>query len=212
MENRNVIWTNDGAFVVCLFIKAVVVTLLLYSVIHYSFSTTTKENSNNTTTNITVEIPENKTRMVKMRVIVQPSCPISYIHTILQEILVDLYFKKLGCTPEDFLNAEKHKIPRLRVNKIVVNPRGTIVVYFAVGLLLASLGAACLEVFKAKGQTNCKSKTPLTRKCSLADLTVLRHSRKELVRRESVLEGVVEHQGSLKTLGRKVSRPPLRLD
>lgn len=212
MENRNVIWTNDGAFVVCLFIKAVVITLLLYSVIHYSFSTTTKENSNNTTTNITVEIPENKTRMVKMRIIVQPSCPISYIHTIFQEILVDLYFKKLGCTPEDFLNAEKHKIPRLRVNKIVVNPRGTIVVYFAVGLLLASLGAACLEVFKAKGQTNCKSKTPLTRKCSLADLTVLRHSRKELVRRESVLEGVVEHQGSLKTLGRKVSRPPLRLD
>lgn len=219
MDNRNVVWTNDGALVVCLFIKAIVIALLLLSVTRYSFysqeaSEATKTNTSidNSTNLTTPEPPANKTRTV---IVLQPSCPISYIHTILQEMLVDLYFKKEGCLPEDVANIEKHKIPRPppRPNKINTNPRGTIVVYFAVGLLLASLGAACLEVFKAKGQTGCKAKTPLTRKCSLADLTVLRHSRKELVRRESVLEGVVEHQhGSLKTLGRKVSRPPLRLE
>lgn len=218
MDNRNVVWTNDGALVVCLFIKAVVVALLLYSVAQYSFySPDTDDGSteSNATTkvNTTEEIPANKSRVIIKKVILQPSCPLSYIHTIFQELLLDLYFKKKGCTPEDILNIEKHKIPRPppRPNK-TTNPRGTIVVYFAVGLLLASLGAACLEVFKAKGQTSCKSKAPLTRKCSLADLTVLRHSRKELVRRESILEGVVEHHGSLKTLGRKVSRPPLRLE
>lgn len=218
MDNRNVVWTNDGALVVCVFIKAMVVTLLLYSVAHYSFyspqaSDDLAETNATIEANVTEELPVNKTRMVIRKIILQPSCPISYIKTIFQELLLDLYFKKEGCTPEDVLNTEKHKIPRPlpRPNK-TTNPRGTIVVYFAVGLLLASLGAACLEVFKAKGQSGCKSKAPLTRKCSLADLTVLRHSRKELVRRESVLEGVVEHQGSLKTLGRKVSRPPLRLE
>lgn len=220
MDNRNVVWTNDGALVVCLFIKAVVIALLLLSITRYSFyspevnETTETNTTNDTTTNLTTpQPPANKTRTV---IVLQPSCPISYIHTILlQEMLVDLYFKKEGCLPDDVANIEKHKIPRppVRPNKINTNPRGTIVVYFAVGLLLASLGAACLEVFKAKGQTGSKAKAPLTRKCSLADLTVLRHSRKELVRRESILEGVVEHQhGSLKTLGRKVSRPPLRLE
>lgn len=217
MDNRNVVWTNDGALVVCLFIKAVVIALLLYSVMHYSFYSNDASETNttfeNTTNSTPAEAPANKTRIVLKRIVLQPSCPISYIHTLLQEMLVDLYFKKEGCIPEDVANIEKHKIPRSlpRSNK-TANPRGTIVVYFAVGLLLASLGAACLEVFKAKGQTHCKAKAPLTRKCSLADLTVLRHSRKELVRRESILEGVVEHHGSLKTLGRKVSRPPLRLE
>lgn len=219
MDNRNVIWTNDGALVVCVLIKATVIVLLLYSAAHYSFyssepteNNTTIENQANLTVNNSTT---NKSRVITRKIILQPSCPISYIHTILQQLLVDLYFKKEGCVPDDVLNTEKHKIPRPRPrpNKITTNPRGTIVVYFAVGLLLASLGAACLEVFKAKGQTDCKStKAPLTRKCSLADLTVLRHSRKELVRRESVLEGVVEHHGSLKTLGRKVSRPPMRLE
>lgn len=221
MDNRNVVWTNDGALVVCLFIKAIVIALLLYSVAHYSFSSPEAsedvvEANKTIETNDTEELPVvNKTRMVIRKIVLQPSCPISYIQTIFQELLLDLHFKKEGCTPEDITNTEKHKIPRPppRPNR-TTNPRGTIVVYFAVGLLLASLGAACLEFFKAKGQESSgKSKAPLTRKCSLADLTVLRHSRKELVRRESVLEGVVEHQaGSLKTLGRKVSRPPLRLE
>lgn len=212
MDNRNVTWTNDGALVVCLFIKAVVVSLLLYTVMQYSFTSPSEDALE---ANRTSEVAlANKTRLVARKVVVlQPSCPLSYVREVLRDLLTDLHFRKLGCRAEDVDNAEKHEIPRppVRPPTRAANPRGTIVVYFAVGLLLTSLGAACLEVFRAKGQGGCKARAPLTRKCSLADLTVLRHSRKELVRRESVvLEGVVEHHGSLRTLGRKVSRPPLR--
>lgn len=84
--------------------------------------------------------------------------------------------------------------------------------YVVGGLLVTSLGAALVELYKAKKQIPKKNgKCPLSRKSSLADLTVMKHQRKELIRRESIME-VPEENPRIKQLGRKVSRPPLRLD
>ncbi|KAJ8941620.1 hypothetical protein NQ318_000326, partial [Aromia moschata] len=78
------------------------------------------------------------------------------------------------------------------------------------GLLILSVGAALLELYKAKKQSpDGNGKHPLSRKCSLADLTVMKHQRKELIRRESIME-IPEEGSHTKPPGRKVSRPPLR--
>lgn len=144
------------------------------------------------------------------KIVTQPCTHISHIHVVLAGVINDMKFRNEKCVPEDFNNLEKHRLPRLKNNK---NPdsQGTMAVYISVGLLLFSLGAAFLEFYKAKVQptNNSKNKPVLTRRCSLADLTVLRHSRKESMKRES---GDQEMRGPLKLLGRKVSRPPLRLE
>lgn len=156
-----------------------------------------------------------KNATIPVRIVVQqPACPRSHLLVILHEICNELFIKSELCTPEDFHNEAKHRLPRIVAhnNSTASEPRGTIVGYFAIGLLLASLGAAFVELYKAKSQTPTKQKKhPLSRKCSLADLTVLKHHRKELIRRESILE-VAEDGGGFKSLGRKVTRPPLRLD
>lgn len=169
--------------------------------------TTTNDNEtvNNSNTN-TSTINKSKLKLQ------QPSCPLSYMNTILLEILDDLYVNREMCRPEDVNNIKKHRIPKVasRTNK-TAEPRGTMVIYIAVGLLLTSLGAAILEVYKAKGQSSTK-KPALTRKCSLADLTVLKHNRKELMRRDTMWDIPEGRNTSTDQSGRKVSRPPLRLN
>lgn len=142
----------------------------------------------------------------------QPACPKIYKFSILDEILLDLYIENEMCRPEDVHNLRKHRIPRnISKNNKSDEPRGTMVVYIAVALLLTSLLTAILELYKAKGYSASKTKPPLTRKCSLADLTVLKHNRKELMRRDTMWE-IPEGKDPSTLLGRKVSRPPLRLD
>lgn len=222
MDNRNVAWTNDGALVTCMLIKIIIIVLCVYPIIQYGFYSDNSADLPQETSNTSRIIDSNNSAVVnksdaaskrRLTLVKQPTCSNKYAEeTKLKEILRELYTKKEMCTPEDVNNMEKHRIPRLPPKRNETsNPRGTIVVYFAVGLLLTSLGAACLEFFKAKGQLPEKSRATLTRKCSLADLTVLRHTRKELGRRESVMEGL-EHPGSLRASGRKVSRLPLRLE
>ncbi|KAJ8965109.1 hypothetical protein NQ314_004333 [Rhamnusium bicolor] len=76
-----------------------------------------------------------------------------------------------------------------------------IINYAVGGLLITSVGAALIELYKAKKQPPKKNgKNPLSRKCSLADLTVMKHNRKELIRRDSILE-VPEESSHLKQLG-----------
>lgn len=133
---------------------------------------------------------------------------------VLPTILQHLYEKHSLCTPEDVHNEAKHRIPSKIASKTskMNEPRAVMVIYIAIGLLLTSLGAALLDFFRAKSDQNsadgAKKKHMLTRKCSLADLTVLRHSRKESMRKDSIYDGNPTNQ----VIGRKVSRPPLRLD
>ncbi|KAL3273426.1 hypothetical protein HHI36_014870 [Cryptolaemus montrouzieri] len=128
-------------------------------------------------------------KKIKTRIILPPSCPASYILIILQELCADYSFRAINCIPEDFENLKKHQIPVSSARKNSAgDPRNNIVSFLTAVLLVVSLIAAFLELYKAKKQTPAKTKAPLTRKCSLADLTVLKHHRKEMVRRDSILE------------------------
>lgn len=204
------------------FLKVLIVAVFAYPLVHYILVNKRQE-TNNTTLNAPAEHVTNEDDAVlinetvkseKKTVLItkQPACPLSYVHVILLDLCKDLIIQNQQCTPEDFHNLEKHKIPKNHArSNSTGEPRGTIVGCIAAGLLLTSLGAAFVELYKAKSQTPIKSKPPMNRKCSLADLTVLKHNRKELVRRESILE-MPENGTTAKPLGRKVSRPPLRLD
>ncbi|XP_076258178.1 uncharacterized protein LOC143195140 isoform X2 [Rhynchophorus ferrugineus] len=129
----------------------------------------------------------------------QPVClPRNKIEEM-DRIFEELINVRLSCKPEDILNPAKHKIPKYYYENSLRNnstndTQNTIVNCIIAALLLTSLGAALLEFYRAKispAPTDNERKglkPPLNRKCSLADLTVLKHHRKELVRRESILE------------------------
>lgn len=146
----------------------------------------------------------------RRRIQIQPNCTIKeYFDEKLKEISEELYVKKQLCTLNGLHNEEKIDVPNLAAtNHKVPEPRGHFVIYIAVGLLLTSLVAAFVDVYKVKGKPS-KTKPQLTKRCSLADLTVLRHSRRESMRKDSIVD---EQRGPLKLLGRKVSRPPLRFN
>ncbi|KAF2885928.1 hypothetical protein ILUMI_20245 [Ignelater luminosus] len=131
---------------------------------------------------------------------VQPHCTIKeYFDEKLKEISEELYIKKQLCTLNDFHSDEKNDVPNLAsTNHKVPEPRGHFVIYIAVGLLLTSLVAAFVDVYKVKGKPS-KTKPQLTKRCSLADLTVLRHSRRESMRKDSIAD---EQRGPLKLLDR----------
>lgn len=134
-----------------------------------------------------------------------PRCHTHHIYTVLEGILIELYLKSHKC------EGPKCKMKE----KITTQNTGLIVAYAAVLLLLVSLLAAFIEVLKAKKDPiQNKSKPELSRRCSLADLTVLRHSRREsLMRRDSSLTiGESSGRVSLKMIGRKMSRPRLRVN
>ncbi|XP_060521478.1 uncharacterized protein LOC132699039 isoform X2 [Cylas formicarius] len=154
--------------------------------------------------------------------ITQPSCSIMDTLMILDDICADLKMSKTGCRPQDVNDPSKHKIPKMYYakNQSTNETENNIVNYIIAALLLTSLGAALLELYRAKtshqpavAERRGGSKVSLNRKCSLADLTVLKHNRKELVRRESVLEQTREE--GLQTTskqGRNPCRPPMRVD
>ncbi|XP_028137577.1 uncharacterized protein LOC114332065 [Diabrotica virgifera virgifera] len=130
------------------------------------------------------------------------SCNKSYTLVIFNEILTELIEENELCTPNDFYNSNKHKIPKSAVRNFrketyqgKTEAKVPAIVNYAVGIvLMVSLGAAVLELYKAKRQPAKKDgKNSLSRKCSLADLTVMKHHRKEMVRRESIMEVPEEH-------------------
>lgn len=206
-ENRS----SDTLVIIC---KVLVIVLFVYPLLYYTiFNRSSNEVVVNKTEAIINETEEViQPNRVNRIVIVQPSCPISELLLVLQDLCYELFLQHHQCTPDDVHNLEKHKLPKIPAKNNTTEPRGTIVGAVAAGLLLTSLGAAFVELYKAKSHTPAKTTKPvMSRKCSLADLTVLKHNRKELVRRESILE-IPENGGPLKQLGRKVSRPPLRLD
>ncbi|XP_044253445.1 uncharacterized protein LOC123004314 [Tribolium madens] len=201
---------NDmsGTVLIC---KVVIIAVFVYPLLHYTFFNKSEETPGTNQSEIAfnqTEEPEtaHKVKKIARIVLEQPSCPISYLQVVLQDLCRELFLLHEQCTPEDVDNLEKHKLPKISArNNTTSEPRGTIVGCVAAGLLLTSLGAAFLELYKAKSQTPVKNTKPtMSRKCSLADLTVLKHNRKELVRRESIME-LPENGGHLKQLG---FRPP----
>jgi hypothetical protein len=198
-----------------MFLKIVIVLVFVYPLLHYTLLKSgggepVPQPANYTDPPVPEPPAPARRRAPPME---QPSCPPFQPRGVLRELCEDLFVRREQCTPEDFHDLEKHKLPRPQTrNDTKGEPRGTIVGCVAAGLLLTSLGAAFVELYRAKSQTTVKTtKPPMSRRCSLADLTVLKHNRKELVRRESIME-IPESGGSIKQLGRKVSRPPLRLD
>lgn len=142
--------------------------------------------------------PPNVTkRLLRKRVKVhQPNCTNGdHLKEELKNISSELYIKKGICTPEDVNNIKKHSVPNMASNNNIGEPRSHFVIYIAVGLLLTSLLAAFLDVYKVKGRA--KTKPQLTKRCSLADLTVLRHSRRESMKKDSMMD---EHRAPLKLL------------
>ncbi|KAJ8972426.1 hypothetical protein NQ317_012444 [Molorchus minor] len=119
----------------------------------------------------------------------QPSCQKSYIIIILREICSELYTKKELCTPKDYYSRDetKRRDSKFKSNSPKEVQVPAIVNYAIGGLLIASVAAALLELYKAK-RPKIAEKNPTSRKCSLADLVVMKHHRKELLRRESILE------------------------
>ncbi|XP_044759052.1 uncharacterized protein LOC123316857 [Coccinella septempunctata] len=183
-----------------IFAKILITVLFMYPLAHYSIyggGDKMEKSAENLmgTLNATVTVKEeavstNETRQVQMRLVVPPSCPLPETQTVLDELCEDYVFKSICCTPEDFENEDKHKIPRnIASYRAPSDPRANIVSFVTVGFLIVSLIATFLELYKAKKQAPAKAKAPLTRKCSLADLTIMKHQRKELVRRDSILEG-----------------------
>ncbi|GJQ86381.1 hypothetical protein Trydic_g4955 [Trypoxylus dichotomus] len=135
------------------------------------------------------------------KVILQPHCEPSSKEIALRLLLLEIY----RCQPDDIKREKLKAAPPPRKfkrnrHKSKAENTESMVVYVAVGLLLISLGAALLEVFKFSNQpATIKTKPTLNRSCSLADLTVMRHNRKELMRRDSMLEGSsLEARGAAK--------------
>lgn len=142
-----------------------------------------------------------------------PTTPAAYQLThILPAMLDDYVISAGGCWPTDIDNEAKHRPPPPRAaSGRQPEPKSVMVVYVAVALLLMSLGATLVDFCKAKSElTNAndlhasRKRPALTRRCSLADLTVLRHTRKELLRKESFCAAGDRDW--------KITRPPLRLD
>lgn len=156
---------------------------------------------------------------IKVRIIPkQPHCTSEeHITEVLTELIDQLKkanLRKFVCKPEDFIAEQSQEIS-LDVNSdsaptqnILTEPRTHFVIYIAVGLLLVSLLTAFVDVYKVKGKP-CKIKPQLTKRCSLADLTVLRHSRRESMKKDFITE---EQRGPQKLQGMKVSRPLLHFN
>lgn len=139
-----------------------------------------------------------------------PRCYTHHVYTDLSGILNELHRKHYKCIGGK-CNAKNGK--KFNTGETT----GVIVAYAAVALMFVSLFAALVEIYRVKKETvQKKAKPELLRRCSLADLTVLRHNRREsLMRRDSSLSlsaGESSGRVSLKTIGRKMSRPRLRIN
>jgi len=167
------------------------------------------------------------------KVVVQPKCELNY-NLQVQKLVEDYVWESNYCIPEDVNNTRKHKVPKRRRrllnnfyssggdNLKISEPRATLVIYIAVGLLLMSLGAAVVDFFKAKSELMRESanekkraadkKKELLRQYSLADMTMKTQSGKTFSRANSIITtgSASSYEGDNK-LGTNVSRPSLRL-
>ncbi|KAK5641830.1 hypothetical protein RI129_010377 [Pyrocoelia pectoralis] len=174
-------------------LSLVTVTLIVLCSVFYG--STTSESEGNRNVSVSIEEQEFES-IARVRIRSQPNCTMKeYIFSTLCEISSELYIRKTTCAPEDVNDLLKHAVPTSK--KKSREPRGNSVIYIAVGLLLTSLMVAFLDVYKVKGKPS-KSKPQLTKRCSLADLTVLRHSRRESMKKDSMMD---EHRVPLKLLG-----------
>ncbi|CAH1112172.1 unnamed protein product [Psylliodes chrysocephalus] len=222
---------NDNFNLVLGLIKIIIVAVCMVPLANYSLRTRTGTNQTETDQiqQLTIEkanqnsievLTDNidkkniEINPVRKKVKQEPTCSRSYMVVILEEICEELVVNNNYCTPADFGNINKHKIPkRIIKNRSKKEAKVPAIVNYAMGIILmTSVGAALLELYRAKRNPEKKDgKNSLSRKCSLADLTVMKHQRKEMVRRESIME-IPEESLFSKQLGRKLSRPPLRFD
>ncbi|XP_066246065.1 uncharacterized protein [Euwallacea similis] len=204
-----------------LILSLLCITALIVSAVYYAKSGTSNGYLDDPDVNTTYQIKEDASKndsnilsTPKLGLKPQPSCPPLDKSLELAVICAEYLSARLSCTPEDILNPIKHKIPKYYYRKKAAknnsnDTQNTIVNYVIAIVLLTSLGAALLEFYRAKmcpssGNEKKGNKNPTNRKCSLADLTVLKHHRRELMRRESILEQPFEgesgeqyHQASL---------------
>ncbi|XP_066246064.1 uncharacterized protein [Euwallacea similis] len=202
-----------------LILSLLCITALIVSAVYYAKSGTSNGYLDDPDVNTTYQIKEDASKndsnilsTPKLGLKPQPSCPPLDKSLELAVICAEYLSARLSCTPEDILNPIKHKIPKYYYRKKAAknnsnDTQNTIVNYVIAIVLLTSLGAALLEFYRAKmcpssGNEKKGNKNPTNRKCSLADLTVLKHHRRELMRRESILEQPFEgesgeqyHQG-----------------
>ncbi|CAH1964798.1 unnamed protein product [Acanthoscelides obtectus] len=184
------------------------------------------DSTQNTQGNVTSD-QRNESKLVvnKRKIVPQPACPKSDIIVVLGGICEELVLKHDFCTPEDIYNHKKHQLPKINVkNNSNKEPQVPAIVNFFVGfMLLSSVFAAFLEVYRARRAAAAADgpggQQVLSRKCSLAELTILKHQRKEMARRESLAvaphQDPKQHQQELTNrllMGRKMSRPPLRFE
>lgn len=182
------------------------VTLIVLCSVFYGNTTFESEGNRNLSVSVEEENGRELETIRRVPIRARPNCTMKgYILSTLGEISSELYIRRTTCAPEDVNNLLKHAVPTKKKSR---EPRGNSVIYIAVGLLLSSLIVAFLDVYKVKGKPS-KSKPQLTKRCSLADLTVLRHSRRESMKKDSMMD---DHRVPLKLLGRKMSRAPLHLD
>lgn len=185
-------------------IKVLIGLLFIYPVAHYSIFV---KNVEITPTIDEIILPVTKINLTKPppKIVVQPTCPISHLLVILKGLCDEVNFNGTTCTPEDFNNLKKHKIP---VNKNSGgDPRSDLVGYLVAIFIVISLFATFWELYKEKRETPAKVKAQMQRKCSLAELTVLKHQRKEMKRRDSIIE-----ESNLSQPGRLSKRPAFRLE
>lgn len=246
-ENREIIInsTNESNTILIVFLQLLIATMFIYPLIYYnamwdeedttstSIITLIQNQTNNASEIVNNDPNINNKLRPSNQIKKQPSCTPLNHQTI---ALLDLCQYLNVCTANDKHNLAKHKLPTKYHHNIPSSvtttkknaaaaeaTRNTIIGYMAAALLVTSLAAAILELYKAKcemtedasaaaSSSNISSRSSIVgRKCSLADLTVLKHNRKELVRRDSILDMGGDGTQSRLT-GRKVSRPPLRLN
>ncbi|CAG9861519.1 unnamed protein product [Phyllotreta striolata] len=194
-ERNNGLFIRDEFPVLLVIIKVVVVVAFMLPLAEYSIKMNIRKEAGQLPKPVELprKIPEQKILQVKpvKKISIISTCPKPSDIKILKDISDEVTSWGTQCTPEDFSNINKHKIPK----KILTMPtkkeaKVPAIVNYAVGIvLMGSLAAALLELYRAKRQPEKKDgKNSLSRKCSLADLTVMKHQRKEMVRRESILE------------------------
>ncbi|GLV42816.1 hypothetical protein CBL_03556 [Carabus blaptoides fortunei] len=160
--------------------------------------------------NTTSQMIEKKTQVKKFVIhkATFPHCVREHIYTVLAGILQEIHFKHTMCTDSYCHTHNLNDNTDVTDDEDGKESSGMFVVYMVISLLLVSLIAAFLEVYKArKTPGRSRDKPELSRRCSLADLTVLRHNRREsMMRRDSVLHmsfdsATSNHRMPLKLLG-----------
>lgn len=220
-------WHRTAIVVVCI----VSATLAIVSCVFYNSAEALNNPRLDDSSHNVTERRENTTQMIEKRMKKQviykpmfPHCVREHIYTVFAGILQEFHVKQTMCTDSD---CQRHNLNNNEDAEMTddeaKDSSGLFVVYVVISLLLVSLIAAFLEVYRARKTPGraARDKPELSRRCSLADLTVLRHNRREtMMRRDSVMHMSFDsattssnhHRVPLKLLGRMQSRPRLRVE